>query len=345
MPLVTDLVDPAELVGYVRGIQIEEERNRFLLNAYLPNNTVDEIEWRLTTAALRDEDAAMVRSWDTEAPIGARQGATRMYGELAPISKKIRLGEEERLRQRMLERGNGDTAEIGRAIYNDATRMTRAVLARVEMLRGEALQNAQMVVNENGVVATINYGRTGGHTVTAGTKWDTATPTPVADMRSWVQTYINTNGVAPAVGMTSTQVISALMLVPEIRALATSISGVPGIVSAATVQAVFAAYGLPPLVAYDTAVRVGGVVTRVTDPKKLTFLPPANEPLGETRWGPTAEGLVLAAANFITVDEAEGVMATIWSQDDPVSTWTKGNGVALPLMPNPDLTFTATVLT
>lgn len=344
MPLILDLVDPQELQGYVRGIQLEEERNRFQLQNYLPNENIDEIEWRITAADLVQPDAAQVRAWDTEAPIGSRQGARRLMGELPPISKKMRLGEEERLRKRALERGNN--TDIVNAIYDDAANLTRAVLARVEMMRGEVLETGQIVINENGVQQTVNFGRTAGHTVSAATKWDViATATPVADMRSWVQTYIDKNGVAPALALTSSSVIGYLMQNAEIRALASTISGVPGLVTLGTVQQVFAAFGLPPLVPYDTAVRVGGVSTRVTNVKKLTLLPPADEPLGKTFFGTTAEALELQEARAIAADQAPGLISTVHKMDDPVSIWTKVTGIALPTLPNPDLTFTATVLT
>lgn len=345
MALVLDLADPQELQGFVRGIQLEEERNRFTLQNYLPNRMIDEIEYRVTRGSLRDADAAVVRSWDTEAPIGSRQGLERIAGELVPISKKMRLGEEERLRKRMLERGDRNVQELVDAIYDDAAQLSRAVLARIELLRGEALFNASITINENGVATgAIPFGRKGAHTVTAATLWSTVgTADPVADLRAWVQTYIDSNGVAPAYGITSTQVLGYLMRNAAIRSLATSVSGVPGIVTMDTVNAVFSAYGLPPLVAYDTVVRVSGTQTRVTPVNKVVLMPPADEPLGATFFGTTAEAIELAEANAIQQDQAPGMVATVHKVDDPVSTWTKVAAIGFPVLINPDLTFTATV--
>jgi hypothetical protein len=342
MALILDMVDPQELQGFTREIQLEEERNRFVLQNYLPNQNIDEIEYRITRGNLRDTDAAKVRAWDTESPIGSRQGLERIMGELPPISKKIRLGEEERLRRRALERGNN--SQMIDAIYDDAAQMARAVIARVEMLRGEALFNATLTINENGVTQSVNFGRAAGHTVTAAILWSTvATATPVADMRSWVQTYIDTNGVAPAFALTSTAVISNLMRNAEIRSLATTASGTPGIVTVETVNAVFAAYGLPPFVPYDVNTRVDGVTTRVTPANKVVLMPPAEEPLGRTFFGTTAEALELVEARAIANDQAPGMVATIHKLDDPVSTWTKVAAIALPVLANPNLTLTATV--
>lgn len=342
MALILDLVDPRELQGFTRDIQLEAERNQFQLAAFLPNENIDEIEFRVTRGNLRDADAAKVRAWDTEAPIGSRQGIERIMGELPPISKKIRLGEEERLRRRALERG--DNQQMVNALYDDAAQMARAVTARVELFRGEALFNASLAINENGVVQNVNFGRKGSHTVTAGVLWSsTATATPVANMRSWVQTYIDSNGVAPAYVLTSTAVISNLLLNAEIRSLAATANGTPGIVTLDTVNAVFAAFGLPPFIAYDTNVRVDGAQQRVTPANKLVLMPPAGEPLGKTFFGTTAEALELVEAQAIDNGQAPGMVATIHKLDDPVSTWTKVAAIALPVLINPDLTLTATV--
>lgn len=342
MALVLDLADPQELVGYVRGIQMEEERNRFVLANYLPNDNIDEIEWRVTTGDLTQPEAATVRAWDTESPIASRQGLKRIMGELPPISRKMKLGEEERLRKRALERGNN--SQLVDAIYDDAATLTRAVLARIEMFRGEVLQKGTITINENGVLQTVDFGRRAAHTVTAATKWD-STGDPVADLRTWVQTYIDNNGVAPEFILTSTQVISTMLTNQKVRDLVNVGLGAPGIVTIQALQTILSAFGLPPLVPYDVSVRVGGASTKVMNPKQITLMPPAGEPLGKTFFGTTAESLELQEAQIIGGAEAPGMISTVHKLDDPVSIWTKVGAIALPTLINPDLTFTATVLT
>ncbi len=342
--LLTDLFDPADLVGYVRGLALEEQRNRFTLSGILPDVFQNSLEWRLTNAILRDEDAAVVRSWDTPAPIGGRQGASRIFGELLPISKKMRLGEEERLRLEAIQ--SGDDATIVAAIYDDARRMVRSVLARVEMMRGEIIQNSALVFAENGVAQTVTFTRDGTMVVSAGTKWDVvASADPIADLTTWVQAYIDLNGVAPAYALGSTSQIGYLLQNAKIRALASGISGAPSLVTIDTVSAVFAAFGLPPIVPYDVATRVAGTSTRITNVKKLVLLPPTDEPLGETRWGPTAEALELSGLGLLPVADAPGVAAVADKTTDPVATWTKACGVAMPILGNPNLAMTCTVLT
>lgn len=349
MVMITDLVDPQELLGYVRAADLEAQRNRFVLSNYLPNdNTPDgEIEFRWTRGSFRDQDAAQVRSWDAESGIAGRQGVERLMGEIVPVSRKIRLGEEERLRNRGLALGlspQNNTALIS-AIFNDAANMARAVAARFELMRGEVLEKGTVTINENGVqTGTIDFQRKAGHTVTAGTLWsDLTNGDPVANMRTWVQTYIDSNGVAPAFVLTSTQVIGYLMQSAKVRAYAAGIGGTPGLVTVDTVNAIFTAFGLPPFVPYDAVIRVNGSQTRPIAANKLILMPPATEPLGATMFGTTAEALELAEAQLIDQDQAPGMVAVPMKMMDPVATWTLATAVGFPCLTNPDLTFTATV--
>lgn len=343
MALIYDLADPQELQGFVRGVLDEQERNRFVLNQFLPNLNIDDIEYRVARGNLVDEDAAFVRAWDTESPIGSRQGVERIMGELPPISKKIRLGEEERLRRRALERGNNQ--ELIDAIFDDAAKMARSVAARIEMFRGEALYAGSLTINENGVNQVIPFGRAAGHTgVAPGTLWsNTGASTPIQDEQAWIQTYVDANGVAPGLALTSTRVVNYLLLNTQYRSMAAQNGITPAFLSLAGLNQIRATYDLPPIVKYDVKVRVGGTATRVIPDDRFIYLPPAGEPLGRTLFGTTAESLELASAQQISTDQAPGLVAVVEKTFDPVSTWTKAAAIALPVLINPNLTFAADV--
>ncbi len=330
-------------MGYARGLQLELQRNEFRLSAYLPDTFSDSIEWSLSTASLRDVDSASVRDWDSESEIAGRQGASKIFGELLPTSRKIRLGEEERLR--IASANAGSNQPIIDAIYNDTDSMVRAVLARIERMRGEVLQTRALTFDEGGVKQTVTFPSTLA-AVTASIKWDqVASAVPISDLTTWTQAYIDTNGVAPGGILGTSAIIGWLLQNASIRALLGGVSGAPAMVSVQALSQVFQAYGLPPIVPYDTKTRVSGTATRVTHAKKITFLPPAGEPLGETRFGPTAEALELSGEGYLTVAGAPGLAVVIDKTTGPVSKWTECAAVAMPLLGNADLVFTATVLT
>jgi hypothetical protein len=342
MLLNQDYISPAELTGYVRAALADLDRNRFTLSQWLPRNEIDDLQYRFTRGGEGLTDAATVRAYDAESPIGNRPGLTRVTGELPPISRKIRLGEYDRLRQRR------DNTAIRASILSDAERMARAVAARLEMFRGEALYRGSLVINENGVVATVDFGRTAGHTVAPGTLWSTvATATPVADMITWRDTYIATNGEAPGAAITSTTVLGYLQRNAEFRQLAAAVTGAPSIVSVATVNQVLDAYGLPPIYIYDAQVRVNGAATRIIPADRFIYAPapgnsdaPDSSDLGATLLGTTAESL---EPDFGLSGVEPGIVSGAYSTKDPVAVWTKAAAIGLPVLANPDLTLAADV--
>jgi hypothetical protein len=342
MALIYDLADPQELQGFVRTALAEEERNRFVLSQFLPNLNIDDIEYRMARGTLQDQDAALVRAWDTESPIGSRQGVQRMMGELPPISKKIRLGEEERLRRRALERGSNQP--LVDAIFDDAANMARAVAARIEMFRGEALYSGQLAINENGVNTTVDFGRDAAFDVAPGILWSTtATATPIQDEQAWIATYNDENGTNPGLALTSTRVVNYLLLNAQYRQMAAQNGITPAFLSLSGLNQIRATYDLPPIVKYDVKVRVNGTATRVIPDDRFIYLPPAGEPLGRTMFGTTAESLELVGAQQIAVDQAPGMVAVVEKTYDPVATWTKAAAIALPVLVNPNLTLAADV--
>ena len=345
MTLLYDLVDMQELTGFVRGIQRERDENRFLLSRFLPNQDIDEINWRANQGTLVDEDAALVRSWDTESPLGSRQGVSRIMGELAPISKKYKLGEEETLRRRALERGAGSNRAIIDAIYDDVAKGARSVGARIELLRGEAIDKGSITINENGVsTGTISFNRASGHSVAPSTVWsNTGASTPIQDELSWVTTYLTTNGIRPGLALISQAIFNNIALNAQYRSLAAFNGITPPFLSEAQVNQVRANYGLPPLFVYEGLVRVDGVQTRVIRQDRLIYLPPAGEPLGRTFLGTTAEAIELAEARQIGVDDIPGMSSVVYKSTDPVSTWTNTSAVCFPVLVNPNLTLVADV--
>jgi hypothetical protein len=343
MLLNADYIAPAELTGFVRAALADLPQNQFRLAAWLPNRDIDDLQYRFTRGGQGLAEAATFRTYDAESPIGRREGVTRVTGELPPISRKIRLGEYDRLRQR------GADGQIAARILDDARTMTRAVATRLEMARGEALYTGKITLNENGVIATVDFGRKAGHTVAPGTLWtNTATATPLANLIAWMDVYIASNGVAPGAMLTSRRVVGLMMANHELRALVATTAGTPSTVSMEAINAVFQAYGLPPIYMYDVQVSVNGVATRVIPDDRLVMLPAPGDPddaesseLGATLYGTTAESLDPQYA--IEDGEEPGIVAGAYSTQDPIAIWTKAAAIALPILANPDLTLVADV--
>jgi hypothetical protein len=339
--LIYDLAEPQELLGFVRNVQRERDENRFMLSRFLPNQDIDELTWRANQGELVDEDAAMVRAWDTESPIGSRQGVSRIMGELPPISKKYKLGEEERLRRRSLERGTNQG--IVDAIYDDAAKGARSVGGRIELFRGEAIDKGSITINENGVRQVVPFNRATEHEESATLAWSDPEALAIQDELAWTTVYEGTNGVMPGLALISRAILNNLALNDQYRSLSAFNGITPPFLSPEQINQVRSNYGLPPLFVYEGKVRVNGVATRVIREDRLIYLPPAGEPLGRTFSGTTAEALELAEARQIGMDDIPGMTSVVYKTADPVAIWTNTSAVALPVLINPNLTFVADV--
>lgn len=342
MALLNDLIDPTELTTFVRELQFPDLA---VLDGVLPNTETDNIEYEVMRDTRSDVDAAEYRSFDAEAGIGKRPGVQRLRGKIPPISRKIRLGEEERLRIEA-SRTNNNTRLID-AIFDDAANMARSVVARRTLAKGQALTTGKVTLNENGVVAEADYGVPGAHIVTAGASWATASTPIVGHLTTWQATYrANNRGLNPGGMILSTAVLGYMLLNDQFRSLLASLSGAPALITRQGVDQVLAAFGLPPILAViDTQVMVNGVATYLIPQDKVIFVPPAGFPLGETPHGITAEALELREGGQIEIDNLAGLIATVAKTEfDPVATWTKAAALTVPVIANPTRLFVADVV-
>lgn len=344
MLLNTDYVAPAELTGYVREAAANQPVNQFNLNQWLPDRYIDDLQYRFTRGGEGLIEAATFRSWDAESAIGSRPGVTRITGDLPPISRKIRLGEYDRLIQR---RAGNEAVRNG--LLSDAERMTRAVAARIELARGDALINGSVTINEGGIASlSVDFGRRASHSVTAAVSWATASTDILLDMITWYDVYVATNGVPPGAALVSQTVLGYMLRNEKLRTQAATVAGSPSIVSRAALNAVLEAHGLPPIYVNDARVNVAGTSTRVIPIDTFSYLPAPGSPtdpegtdLGATLWGTTAESLDSRYA--IEEGDQPGIVAGVYATEDPIAMWTKAAGVGLPVLANPDLTFKADV--
>ena len=341
--MVYDLVEPAVLNDYIRTYDNEVIRNDIgQLQAFLPNFQNNSLEWRANRSTYQDVDVAEYRSWDTQPKMGARQGFTRIRGELAPVSRQIALTEEDVLRLEELR--SGDNSAIINQIYNDAEAMARSVAARIELARGQVLTTGKFTLNENGLIAEADFGMPGTHKPTAAAAWNVAATDILADLLSWTQLYVDDNGFEPGTILMPRQVLSYCFLNTKMLQAASFAGTAPSRLNAETVAAIFAANGLAPVTLYDTKVRVNGTATPILPVDRVLFLPPPEHPLGKTHYGVTAEALKLAGKGLIKSQDAAGLTTVVLENDNPVQTFTLSTAVAVPVLGDPNAVICADVI-
>lgn len=329
--IIDDLVDPAELTGFVREIPYPAN---FTLNAFLPDRTFDDIE-AVINQVTRTNRAAKFRAYDAETPIGKRDAFTQRRVLLPPLGQKTVITEYERLQLERLRGANED--RIVNAVYDDAEINTRATQARMELARGDVLVDGKFTLaGENGLTLEADYGLAVGQLVTpAGAVWSNhATATVLSDLRTWADAYTDTAGEPPAALVTSRTVVSHALQNAEIRALVGSLNGTPNIVTRGQLNAALEAHGLPPFIEYSTKVDVDGVTTAVLPADRVIFLPADPTSLGYTAWGITAEALELIGRDDFdfNVEDAPGLVSCVIKEGDPIRTWTKVAGTGMPVI-------------
>lgn len=339
--LWTELLTPAELTGFARAAQEDYEMSQGTLARWLPNTTVSDVVVRTLVGVDGSGELAQYRSFDAETPIGSGGSAERKVFELLPLGLKERISEYEQLRAR----GRDGAALVLGGAENAARRVVRAIVNRLEIARGQAIENGQVVINENGVVQTVSYGRPGENSVESDVLWSESSASPIDDLNTWVDYYTEANnGSAPGSLVMSKRVLAALQRAEEIRELVATLAGTPNIVSVDLVNNVLTSYGLPPIVIYDRKVKG----ERVMSDNKVFILPaPVDPNTGSNELGATFVGPTLEAAEpeyGIGVAEQPGIAVGVWKTKDPIAAWVHSNAVAFPVLVNPVASMVAEVL-
>jgi hypothetical protein len=344
MELTTDYILPQELTGYVRAALADYNFNQFTLSRYLPNRTIQDIDYRVDRGGAGLADMGSFRTYDAESKVADRLSLSRIMGELPPISLKTRLSEYARLREK-----NVVDQQVVDAILNDARKLTRDTAARIEKARGDTLVTGTTPFAEFGAGFTVDWGRRGSHTVTAGTLWSNPSADIVSDLEAWCLVYETTNGVQPGSVLVSRQTLAYMMRNASVRNLVFPASSTqPTVVGLDRLNEAIMAFGLPDIEVYRSQVNVAGSATQVIPTNKLLLLPEEVAPddyegtqLGMTLWGQTLE----AQEPGYGIEEADqpGIVAGAYKTQDPVAIWTKASAIGMPVLANPDLSFCATV--
>lgn len=357
MLLNTDYYTPAELSGFGREALRDMQVNQFGLSRWLPNTEVDDLVYRFSKGGDGLLKAANYRGFDVEADLTGRTGVARTTGELPPISRKIRLGEYDRLRMRANPEG-----PIANQILADAQQVVGEIAARVEIARAEAIEKGRVTFPEFGAAASVDFGRKATHTnVAPSTAWtDFENSTPITDLLSWVETYAASNGgkVPGVIGITR-RAFNLLLRSAEVRSLGATLAGSPTVVSQAMLSNVLSSYGLPPVEFGFDAQYAGadGTSKRFFAESSVLLLPSGNTATGEANppapVGADFTGNLLGVTMYgipghaleseFAEDEQAGIYVGNYGTVEPPSIWTLASAVTVPVLSNPNLVLQAKV--
>lgn len=338
MTTAIDTIDQVELTEFSRMVADEfDQAASGTLADIFPVDPLNDIRYGYDRFDDLLLDDAPYRAWDAESPMGRRPGGARITGEILPISRKIPLKEYAQIRLR-----GGSASDIVDAIYRDTERLSREVWARIIKARGELITTGSIVINENGVKSTYASGRHGTLTVGAVSPlWSAAsTATPVANVRAWKELVRLQSGQTPDTLSLSETAFAALQACDEVKDLAFPNGYAGSIMTDGDVRRVFAQ---PAFGGVELRIRqeVPHVASQPVD-DSVVILYKRNVPIGLTAVGTPLESV---KPEYQSVAQKAGLYAGGWKSDDPMTAWTHVVGIGLPLMPAPNLTLSAQVLT
>lgn len=328
MALWTDLINPAELTGFAREEAVQFDATGGTLSDVFPAEQTSGINFGWTVNE-KVQDVAAFRSFDAESKIGTGAGLERKTAELTPISLKKRFGEYDQL----VRNGQNSPESVQAAADRLASEVAQGVVRRLIQARGEALVTGRLSINDDGVVANVDFGRRADHTVTAAAAWSGAGD-PIADLEAWRAAYVDHTGQEPTGLKVSPKVMAALQRNDNVRSYLGA-NNVPTLVGRDVVNSILAAYGLPAVEVVNT--RVAGQPVLNDDYVIFTA-----DGAGATVYGATIEA---TDPRYGLADAAiPGLVVGAYAEDDPNIKWIRANAVALPILGNPDLTLAARVL-
>jgi hypothetical protein len=331
-----EYITPADLTGYSRAALQDRPENALILSRWFPYNGINDLSYRFTRGGgdLLLE-AADFRGYDAEPSFGRRAGIARVTGDLPPIARQYLLDEFQNLTAR---RANSE--EFRNLFLRDGERIAREIDIRMEFARAEALVSSTVTLNERGVQATVDFGRSGTHSVAPGTLWsDHVNSTPVSDLQAWRDLLVQDGQGAGAILM-STTAINHLVRNKEVQGLVYPLATTAPQVTRTQLNQVLADFGLPPITVYDAQARRNGTLQRFIAADKVLMLPESGTALGATVYGTTLEAQI--AGYGIGQGDLPGlVVAPFIQRETPVRVLTIGSAIALPVLASPNDTLVA----
>lgn len=329
---------PDKLIGYVRNIP---EPENWIGNNYIPIKTINDLSFEYIKGSYDKPIMASIMAWDAEAPIAGKKGITTISGELPPIKRKIKVEEKELIKFFAPRAGMGDREQAINDMYDLVDQMVNACRARMEWLRWQALATGAIDYNEGGIIFTVDFGVPASQKETlAGTaRWsDLDDSDPLGDLERWCEAHVTNTGIRPERVLMSLKSRNYILKNEAIRQIITSEPDL--YISPAQLNQLLQNFELPQINTYDAKVLTENADGTKTESRFLpedvvVLLPAPSYNIGNLLQGPTAEALATLRLDSST--KPEGVIATVYSKEDPPSYWIKAAVTAFPTLPGAEL--------
>ena len=308
--------------------QVRDANNT--LARYLPNRSVMAISYRLGRRQ-RFDQTVKVRAFGAPAVPIKRPGILEVRGDLPALTPIINLSESD-LNDEFILAQQLAGLNVDWAPYVDSCAALAALTIdnTLEVMRGQVLSTLELTLaTDDDNTYGVDFGAdTANQVITVATAWDDGATAAqkFEDLKSAHSVYKAKRG-APAGIMLTTEAVYVDLL----NALQTMFPQQP--VGQDQLSAYLANQRLPQVETYDRQLgNEDGTYTRVYPEGTLTFLPAADDPLGETQLGITQEAVQQVQERVLAPAEAPGITIVTLGDNNPVTRAVKGAAVGMPVL-------------
>lgn len=265
---------------------------------------------------------AKFSAFDSEAPIGSREKFQQKDYQKLLIKEKLPTSE----RAAYLIDANLPESELIKYLFDDFNIELQRVLTRAELANMQVLSTGELTIKENNINTKIEYGLKDSHKFNL-EDWNDKTHSIVSDLNKLI-TDASKEGRTIKRAVTSTKVIGYMIQNEEIIDILASIRQIA--TKTTVLGYIKDQFGID-FVTNDAVYKVEGgdeTTHRFFPENVISFMDDAE--FGKGLFAPTPEEVaVVGTGNKADINQF--VYLTAWTTPDPVTTWTKGSAVYLPL--------------
>jgi hypothetical protein len=284
-------------------------------------------------------EMAEVHAYNTESRIKTRAPFSEKEAKKFLIKSKILLDEE----YAELAESLKDNSEVKKLIFNDAGRMSDMVRTRTLVMKGELLSTGKVTVKENNLDITFDQKVPAGNFFNF--TWSGANADVFADLQA-IKDAANAKGYQLTRVVTTSKVISKMQMNTNVRSAIFGVNSAR-IPTLAELNSIinqmfgFTMVTFDDMYQYEKADGSKATARYIPEGSFICFGGANTETLGKGLYGvtPTERNARLNASQSKNVY----IMNNVWDENDPVGTWTKAEGVFVPVLADPENLFIAKI--
>lgn len=311
-----------------------------ILDQLMPNEKTPNMVVAYKTAKKNQfAEMAEVHAFNTEAKISSRLPFSEQEVKKFLIKEKILLDEEYAILADSLK----DNTEVKQLIFNDMGRMSDKVRTRTLVMKGELLSTGKVTVKENNLNITLDQKVPVDNFFNF--TWSGADADIFADLKA-IRDKAISKGYQLTRVLTSSSVISKMQMNANVRKAIFGVNNdrIPTIAEINSIVSQmfgFTMVAFDDMYQYEKANGTKETKRYIPEGAFICFGGANTETIGKGLYGvtPTERNARLNATQSKNVY----IMNNVWDEEDPVGTWTKAEGVFVPVLADPENLFVATI--